>query len=99
MSYSPSSQWAAKVEIYTRSYCSFCSRAKALLDGKQVPYIEYAIGGDVAAREAMIERARGGHTYPQIFINDEPIGGFAELLQLEQCGGLDRLLSEAHLLP
>jgi len=92
MSHHPSSQWIASVEIYTRHYCSFCTRARALLDTKQVSYTEHAIGGDVAAREKMIERAKGRSTYPQIFINDEPVGGFTELQQLAHSGELDVLL-------
>ncbi len=87
--------WKAKVEIYSRDYCGFCTRAKMLLDNKQVPYVEYSIGGDYDAREKMIERAKGRYTFPQIFINDEPIGGCTELFMLEQGGELDALLLEA----
>ncbi|MCT0200997.1 glutathione S-transferase N-terminal domain-containing protein, partial [Synechococcus sp. CS-602] len=47
---------AANVEIYTWRFCPFCIRAKALLDRKGVPYQEFAIDGDNAARSAMAER-------------------------------------------
>ncbi len=89
------SAWKAKVEIYTRDFCGFCTRATMLLDDKQVFYTEYSIGGDFDARAAMIERAKGRSTFPQIFINNEPIGGFTDLWALEQSGELDALLSVA----
>jgi glutaredoxin 3 len=84
---------AAKVEIYTWRFCPFCIRAKALLDRKGVAYSEYAIDGDEAARAVMAERADGRRSLPQIFINDEGIGGCDELHALERAGRLDPLLA------
>jgi glutaredoxin 3 len=84
---------AAKVEIYTWRFCPFCIRAKALLDRKGVAYTEYAIDGDQAARAAMSARADGRSSLPQIFINDEGIGGCDELHALERAGRLDPLLA------
>jgi glutaredoxin 3 len=84
---------AAKVEIYTWRFCPFCIRAKALLDRKGVAYTEYAIDGDQAARAAMSARAEGRSSLPQIFINDEGIGGCDELHALERAGRLDPLLA------
>lgn len=81
-----------KVEIYTWSRCPFCIRAKALLDRKHVDYTEYCIDGDEAARTQMTERANGGRSLPQIFINDQPIGGCDDLYALQQQGTLDSLL-------
>ncbi|MCS6781757.1 MAG: glutaredoxin 3 [Gloeomargarita sp. SKYBB_i_bin120] len=81
-----------KVEIYTWRTCPFCIRAKALLNRKGIPYTEYAIDGDEAARSRMAERAGGRRSVPQIFINGRHIGGCDELYQLEQAGELDRLL-------
>ncbi|MEN9206652.1 MAG: glutaredoxin 3 [Gloeomargarita sp. GMQP_bins_120] len=81
-----------KVEIYTWRTCPFCLRAKALLDRKGIPYVEYAIDGDEQARQRMAERAGGRRTVPQIFINGQPIGGCEELYALERAGELDRLL-------
>jgi glutaredoxin 3 len=86
----------AKVEIYTWRFCPYCIRAKGTLDRKGVIYNEYMIDGDDTARQAMIRRADGRSTLPQIFINNRPIGGCDDLLDLEQRGLLDRLLvSEA----
>ncbi|NEQ76040.1 MAG: glutaredoxin 3 [Okeania sp. SIO2C9] len=80
------------VEIYTWSSCPFCIRAKALLDKKQVNYQEYAIDGDDVEREKMAVRANGRRSLPQIFINDQHIGGCDELYGLEAEGKLDQLL-------
>lgn len=80
------------VEIYTWSTCPFCMRAKALLDKKQVNYQEYTIDGDDVEREKMAKRANGGHSLPQIFINDQHIGGCEDIYGLEAQGKLDRLL-------
>ena len=83
---------APKVEIYTWSWCPFCVRAKALLDSKKVAYTEYCIDGDDQAREAMIIRADGGSSLPQIFINDRHIGGCDDLYTLNFQNQLDPLL-------
>lgn len=85
----------AKVEIYTWQTCPFCLRAKALLDSKNVDYIEYAIDGDDEARAKMIERANGKRSLPQIFVNDDiHVGGCDDLYELESQGKLDELLSK-----
>lgn len=83
----------AKVEIYTWRTCPFCIRAKALLGRKSIDYIEYAIDGDDAARDAMAQRANGRRSVPQIFIDDRPIGGSDELYALNAQGKLDTLLN------
>ncbi|NES65746.1 MAG: glutaredoxin 3 [Okeania sp. SIO2D1] len=83
---------STNVEIYTWLSCPFCIRAKALLDKKQVNYQEYAIDGDDVEREKMTVRANGRRSLPQIFINDQHIGGCDELYGLESEGKLDQLL-------
>ena len=84
---------SATVEIYTWSMCPFCIRAKALLDRKGVDYTEYCIDGDNAARRQMTERANGRSSLPQIFINDQHVGGCDDIHDLERQGDLDGLLS------
>lgn len=84
---------AAKVEIYTWSMCPFCIRAKALLDQKAAAYTEYCIDGDNVARMEMSERANGQTSLPQIFINDQHIGGCDDLYALEAEGKVDQLLA------
>ena len=82
----------SKVEIYTWQYCPFCIRAKALLNKKGVQYEEYSIDGDQKARDLMSQRANGRSTVPQIFINDNGIGGCDELYALQKENKLDELL-------
>jgi glutaredoxin 3 len=86
----------ARVEIYTWRACPFCIRAKQLLDRKGVTYEEYAIDGDAAARRAMVERGSDGRSsVPQIFIDDQHVGGCDDLFALERQGRLDPLLAGA----
>jgi len=82
----------ANVEIYTWQTCPFCLRAKLLLWLKGVDYTEYKIDGNDTARNQMSQRANARRTVPQIFINNQHIGGFDDLDQLNQVGQLDPLL-------
>ncbi|PKI13010.1 glutaredoxin 3 [Colwellia sp. 12G3] len=82
----------AKVEIYTKAYCPYCTHALALLKSKSADYNEIKIDGDMAMRSAMIERSNGGYTVPQIFINDVLVGGCDQLVALERSNQLDALL-------
>jgi glutaredoxin 3 len=82
----------ADVRVYTTGSCPYCVQAKRLLDRKGVPYREIDVGADAAQRAEVI-RASGRRTVPQIFINDQSIGGFEELYELEQSGQLDALLA------
>jgi glutaredoxin 3 len=83
----------ANVEIYTWSTCPFCIRAKSLLKDKGVNFTEYCIDGDEAARAKMSKRAHGRRSLPQIFINEQHIGGCDDLYGLERKGNLDPLLA------
>lgn len=85
----------AQVEIYTWQTCPYCIRAKMLLKWKGVKFTEYKIDGDGAARVRMAERANNRRTVPQIFVNDQHIGGCDDLYQLDREGKLDPLLLEA----
>ncbi|WP_199610403.1 glutaredoxin 3 [Flocculibacter collagenilyticus] len=82
----------ADVTIYTKVYCPYCVRAKALLDQKGVTYTEFKIDEQPELRTEMIEKANGGYTVPQIFINDQHIGGCDDMLALENQNKLDPLL-------
>lgn len=83
----------AKVEIYTKSTCGFCFRAKKLLEMKQVPIEEYAVDFGGEKKAEMVERAGGRMTVPQIFIDGKHVGGCDDLMRLEQQGRLDELLA------
>ena len=83
----------ATVELYTTPICGFCHRAKTLLTSKGVSFSEVDVMADPSRRAEMMERANGGRTVPQIFINGEHIGGSDDLAALERAGKLDALLS------
>lgn len=83
----------AKVEVYSTTYCPYCVRAKALLDAKDVDYQEIDVTGDDDARIALVTKSGGRKTVPQIFINDQPVGGYDDLRQLEEEGKLDQMLA------
>lgn len=82
----------ANVEIYTWSTCPFCIRAKALLNQKGVNFTEYCIDGDEAARAKMAQRANGRRSLPQIFIDNQHVGGCDDLYALDRQSKLDPLL-------
>ncbi len=82
----------AKVEIYTKPFCGYCARAKALLNEKGVAFEEYDIGMGGPKRTEMLERANGGSTVPQIFIDGRHIGGSDDMATLDRRGALDPLL-------
>ncbi|ACK66132.1 glutaredoxin 3 [Rippkaea orientalis PCC 8801] len=86
----------ANVEIYTWQTCPFCIRAKFLLWWKGANFTEYKIDGDEAAREKMAQRAQGKRTVPQIFINNQHIGGCDDLHRLNDTNQLDNLLAQAY---
>ncbi|NQZ31687.1 MAG: glutaredoxin 3 [Oceanospirillaceae bacterium] len=82
----------ARVEIYTTEFCPYCTQAKMLLRNKRQAFKEFQIDKTKGLRKSMMDRS-GGHTVPQIFINDQHIGGCDELFALERKGQLDPLLS------
>lgn len=83
----------AKVEIYTKAFCGYCHRAKALLDSKGVTYEEFDLTMGGPKRQEMIQRSNGRMTVPQIFIDGRHIGGSDDLQALDARGGLDPLLA------
>lgn len=82
----------AEVLVYTRQMCGFCSRAKRLLKDKGVTFKEIDATFDAGKRAEMVEKSGGGRTFPQILINERPIGGCDDLVALDQRGDLDALL-------
>ncbi|MBL1419772.1 MAG: glutaredoxin 3 [Alphaproteobacteria bacterium] len=83
----------AKVEIYTTPTCPFCVRAKALLKSKNVDFIEIDVLSDFKVKTTMIKRSQGSRSVPQIFIDNEHIGGCDDLFALEAKKALDVLLN------
>lgn len=82
------------VTIYTTQICGYCMAAKRLLADKGVPFTEIDVMRDPERRAEMTQRSRGGRTVPQIFVGDEPIGGFDDMYALERAGKLDALLAD-----
>lgn len=82
----------AQVEIYTKSWCGYCARAKDLLSRKGVVFDEYDISMGGPKRQEMLERTPGAATVPQIFIDNHHVGGCDDLVALDRAGKLDPLL-------
>ncbi len=85
----------AKVEMYTTGWCPYCSMARALLERKGVAYSEINLDEEPGRRKEMIDRANGGRTVPQIFIDGEHIGGCDDMMALDRAGKLDPKLGIA----
>ena len=82
-----------QVTVYSGPVCPFCTKAKALLDRKNVVYIEHNVKEDDEKLKEMLERSGGRKTIPQIFIGDRHIGGCDDLYALDGAGKLDELLT------
>ena len=84
------------VEIYSKDNCPYCEHAKNLLNAKSVKYTIIKVDKEKNPEifEEMMHRAEGRRTFPQIFINNKPIGGFDDLRALEEAGKLDLLLNQ-----
>ena len=81
-----------KITIYSTTWCPSCVSAKKLLDAKGLSYEEINIEEVNISREQLLE-ITGGHTVPQIVINNKTIGGFENLMILNQNGELDKIIS------
>jgi glutaredoxin 3 len=82
----------ANIEIYSKAFCPYCIRAKALLKDKGATFEEHDITLGGPRRAEMIQRAEGRTTVPQIFIDGAHIGGSDDLAALDRAGKLDALL-------
>lgn len=82
----------ARILVYSTRRCGYCVRAKALLEGKQLPYEEILLEDEPDFRLRLHELT-GGWTVPQIVIDGEPIGGYTELWRLDKTGELDARLA------
>lgn len=83
----------ATIEMYIKPGCPYCSAAARLLDNKKAAYTTVNILLKPAKRAEMIQRANGGSTVPQIFIDGKHVGGFDDLNALNARGKLDPLLA------
>jgi glutaredoxin 3 len=81
-----------RIQMYTTRWCGYCVRAKALLDGKGLPYEEIHLDDEPGFRQKLFD-ATGGRTVPQILVDGRPIGGYTELWHLDRNGRLDELVA------
>jgi alkyl hydroperoxide reductase subunit F len=81
----------SKIEIYSKEWCPYCNKAKALLQSKELEYQEIDITHDEVREQQMMERSRR-QTVPQIFIDGISVGGYDDVAHLNATGELDRML-------
>ena len=77
------------VDIYTSSLCGFCYKAKSLLKRKNILFDEINVDINYEKKKEMINRSNGRTSVPQIFFDDQHIGGCDELYKLDQENGLE----------
>ena len=82
----------ARIDIYTSSNCPYCHQAKKLLDEKHAAYDEKVVDANPDLIAEAVKRSGGRRTVPQIFINDDPVGGYDEIKALDEAGKLDAML-------
>jgi len=80
------------IQIYTSPLCGYCHAAKRLLQSKSVEFVEIDLANEPDRRAEMVQRSNGGRTVPQIFIDENHVGGCDDLYALERAGKLDLLL-------
>jgi glutaredoxin 3 len=83
----------ARVILYTRAFCGYCTAAEKLLKAKGVNFEHEDLTGDSARRKWLAE-VTGRTTVPQCFINGTPVGGYSDLRELDRSGELDRMLAQ-----
>ena len=76
------------VKIYSTAICPYCERAKMLLEKRNIKYTEFKIDEDVKLFEEMLVLSNGRRSVPQIFIDDQHIGGYDDLVDFDLDGGL-----------
>ncbi len=79
------------VRVYTTRLCGYCVAAKRHLERKGVRYEEIDVSDDPEKRMWLVE-ATGRRTVPQIFIGEQAIGGYTDLVDLDKRGQLDPML-------
>lgn len=82
------------IVVYTTDRCSFCSRVKALLDARKVPYREVNLDRDAVGRTELVERT-GMMSFPQVVIDGQLLGGFQETIAADRAGSLRHLRTDA----
>jgi glutaredoxin 3 len=81
-----------KVTVYTTDPCSFCGHVKGLLKARGVEFAEVNLSKDHLGRIELAQRT-GMMSFPQVLVDGELLGGFAEVLAAAEDGRLDELLA------
>ncbi len=82
-----------EIIIYSTLICPYCRAAKQLLKSKGLEFEEIRVDLDRQQRQVMMEKS-GRTSVPQIFINQQHVGGFDDLNALNRSGKLDHLLNQ-----
>jgi len=83
-----------RVALYATAWCGYCAAARALLHQKGIEFSEIDVDEDPKLRQEMLERS-GRRTVPQVFVGEQHIGGYDDLMSLDRSGELDALLAGA----
>jgi glutaredoxin 3 len=83
-----------RVTVYTTEPCGYCRTAKALLQKRGIAYEEINLAKDPSGRAELV-RMTGMMTFPQVVIDEQPIGGYQELVQADRAGRLSELAAAA----
>lgn len=81
-----------EVTVYSTSSCPYCRKAEQFLTARGVQFKKIDVTDDDEMRVKLVELSGGLRTVPQIFIGGKPIGGYTDLIALQQKGELDALL-------
>lgn len=82
----------SKITVYTTVPCGYCTRVKSLLEQRGLEYEEINLSRDADGRNLLLQRT-GMMTFPQVFVGDELVGGFTEMLHAHRSGRLSELLA------
>ena len=74
--------------VYSGPMCGYCDAAKRLLARNNLEFTDIDVSSKEGLRDEMTKKANGRRTIPQIFFNDEHVGGYQELRDLEKAGKL-----------
>jgi glutaredoxin 3 len=83
-----------RVTVYTTEPCGYCRTAKALLQKRGIAYEEINLAKDPSGRAELV-RMTGMMTFPQVVIDEQPIGGYQELVRADRTGRLSELAEAA----
>jgi glutaredoxin 3 len=80
----------SKITVYTTEPCSFCARVKGILKSRGLDFSEVNLSKDPEGRMELVRRT-GMMSFPQVLVDGELLGGYAETLRAAESGRLDEL--------